>query len=208
LAFAQRRTAATWIAGFLGPQLLSPIVFWFLGSVAAGQVGLTLAATTAPLLLALSWLQARYPEYGRLVARKDLARLDNTAARATIQAIIVCSAGISAIMLVIVLLRSRFPALGGRFLPFPGVVALSATSIAYLLYQAMAAHLRAHREESLFWPALLGTAAAIVSAAWGARRTALAATVAYAIAILGAFLPLATAAFLRRRRILHASPSV
>ena len=77
-------------------------------------------------------------------------------------------------------------------------------SLAYLLYQAMAGQLRAHREEALLWPMVVGTFASIGATIAGARYGAGSAAVAHSAAVLGILLPLSTATFIRRRRRLHA----
>jgi hypothetical protein len=203
LVSAQARTAVVWIVGFLGPQLLSPIVFRFQGAVDAGRVGLSLAAASAPLMLALAWLQGRYPEFGGLVARREFARLDAVAKRATSDAIIVCCGGIAGVVGLVVLLGVFAPTLATRFLPLTGVVALCVTSLAYLLYQAMAARLRAHREESLFWAILIGTVAIVGATVIGATRSVMASVIAYSAGVVGVLLPMAVVEFRRRHRVLH-----
>jgi hypothetical protein len=203
LAKAQSRSAAAWIVGFLGPQLLSPIIFREVGAEAGGQSGLTMAAASAPLMIALAWLQARYPEYGVLVARRDIARLDAISKRATLQALGVCVT-LSLLLIAVVRALGRFETvLASRFLPLREVLLLCGTSVAYLLYHSMAARLRAHREESLLWPLMLGTLVTVVATAAAAPRGATPAVAAYSSGVIGVLLPTSALAFLRRRRALH-----
>jgi hypothetical protein len=204
----QTHTAITWIVGFLGPQLLAPIIFRYQGPVAAGQVGLSLAAASAPLMFSLSWLQAHYPRFGKFVAQNELARLDAAAAHATSQALLVCALTATIVLVVVGLLGQYVPELAARFLPPLGVAALCLTSLVYLLYQAMAAHLRAHREEALLWPITIGTAAVIVATRVWSTQSAFAGVVAYTAAVVGVLLPLSVTTFLRRRRALHTPPLV
>jgi hypothetical protein len=207
LRLAQGHAAIGWIVGFLGPQLLSPIVLRFQGAAGAGRVGLTLAAASAPLMLSLSWLQARYPEYGAYGASKDLARLDAIAKHATFQAVVVCASLMVALLAGLMLARDSLPWIASRFLPTLSVTALCCSSLAYLLYQAMAARLRAHREESLLWPVVVGTGTAIIATIVGARISVEMATFAYSLAVVGVLLPLSVAAFMRRHRQLTAEIS-
>lgn len=201
---AQRRTVIGWVAGFLGPQLLVPIVFLVQGAEAAGRVGISLAAASAPLILSLSWLQARYPEYGSHVARGDVEQLDRVAAMATRQAVLICCA-LMGVMLFTVFSAGRiWPSVGVRFLPLAGIAALCASTIGSLLYQAMAAYLRAHREEALLGPIVIGTAAAVAAATIGARSSAIGATYAYSAGVLGVMFPVTVIAFSRRRHELNA----
>jgi hypothetical protein len=204
---AQSRAAVNGVIGFLGPQLISPIVFHLQGAVAAGQIGLSLAAANAPLMLAVSWLQAKYPEYGTLVARSEFARLEQTARRATEQAVLAWLTSTAGLLILVAGLQRSLPPVGDRFLPIVSVAALSTASLGYLLYQAMAGQLRAHREETLLWPMVLGTAASIGATIAGAYRGASTAAVAHATAVLCVLLPLSVAAFVRRRRVLHTERS-
>ena len=166
-------------------------------------MGLSLAAANAPLMLAVSWLQARYPEYGSLVARNELGGLDETARRTTVQSVLAWCASTAAVFALVVLLQRFFPGIGSRFLPPASVAALAAASLAYLLFQAMAGRLRAHREESLLWPMMFGTLASILATIAGARWSAATAAFSHSLAVLLVLLPLSIATFLRRRRALY-----
>jgi hypothetical protein len=200
---AHNRTATAWVVGFLGPQLVSPIVFRFQGAAGAGHVGLSLAAASAALMISLSWLQARYPEYGNLVARNELNLLDAIAYRATAQAIAVCCACIGGLLAFVLTLQFVSPSLASRFLPVTGVAALCLTSLVYLVYQALAARLRAHREESLLGAILVGTVATIAATYVGAHHSALAAALSYSAASVLVLLPASILMFRRRHRALH-----
>jgi hypothetical protein len=209
LSRAQSRTATAWIVGFLGPQLLSPVIFRYVGADAGGRAGLTMAGASAPLMIGLAWLQARYPEYGALAAQRELDRLDAISKRATLQALGVCVT-LSLLLIVLVLALGRFDAgLASRFLSLPQVSAVCATSVAYLLYHAMAAHLRAHREEALLWPLVLGTAATIAATIAFAPRGVAPAVFAYSAGVIGLLFPSSFLVFRRRRRSLRSlSPQV
>ena len=201
---AQSRTAGAWLAAFAGPQLLAPIVFHYQGAAAAGQLGLSLAAASAPLMFAVSWLQARYPEYGSLAASNQLGLLDVTANRATTQAVLVFCLGSAALLGTLAVIREVYPPLASRFLPLGGVASLSAASLASLLYQAMAGHLRAHREETLLWPVVIGVIAAVAATVLGAQFGATSAAAGYSAAIVFVLLPWSAAVFVRRHRALNA----
>jgi hypothetical protein len=200
---AQTRTAVTWIVAFLGPQLLAPIVFRYQGAAEAGKVGLSLAAANAPLMLSVSWLHARYPDYGALAAANRIRELDAVAKMSTIQASLVCLLGGGSMLIAVWLLRTFVPQLGERFLPLPGLAALTVTTFPQLWYQAMAARLRAHREESLLFAAVIGTAAMVLAAIAGARINPLSAVFAQAAASLAILLPLSALQFVSRRRTLN-----
>ena len=100
--------------------------------------------------------------------------------------------------------RETYPPLASRFLPLVGVASLSVASLASLLYQAMAGHLRAHREETLVWPVVIGMSVAVAATLVGARNGPTIAAVAYTVGIVFVLLPWAAAVFLRRYRVLNA----
>lgn len=198
LTSAQSTTAFAWIVGFLGPQLVAPIVFRFQGPIAAGQIGLSLAAATAPLTLSIAWLQARYPEYGNLAAREAYGQLDVVSRKATVQSVLVFIIGSAAMLATVAVASKLYPALATRFLPLHALGAIAAANLAYLLFQAMAGRLRAHREESLLVPISVGTCASVFATTLGARDGAPTAAFSYSIAAIGVMLPFSYFAFRRR----------
>ncbi len=77
----QVRSAQLWIALWVAPQLLAPVLLRARGGDEAGRLGVTLAVATAPLTLAIAWLHGRYPSFGALVAGGKTAEFDVALAR-------------------------------------------------------------------------------------------------------------------------------
>jgi len=158
---AQTWTGVNWVVALIGSQALTPIVFRFQGSDVAGRVGLSLALTTAPLTLSISWLQSRYPEYGRLAARFQTSSLKVLAKRATAAALTFCIVGEVVVVAVVYCLKRYAPAVGSRFLDWAPLFALGAANVGFLIYQAVAGYLRANREESILPATIMGTTAVV-----------------------------------------------
>jgi hypothetical protein len=197
-ASAQWRAAATWIAPFVASQLLGPLVFWRHGPISAGQVGMSLAIATAPLTLGTAWLQARLPSYASLLARGRRDELRRLARTASSQALLVCAAAGAGVVLVMALLGVHAPALAARALAPAVIAALVLHSIAMTGNQAMAAYLRAGREEPLAAAMLTGSLVAVLVAAFMAARGGDAAAVAYSLAGVLVTTPLCGMRFLSR----------
>ena len=197
----QGRSAQLWLALYLAPQLLVPILLRLRGGDEAGRLGVTLAIAIAPLTLATSWLHGRYPSFGSLVAGKRTDEFDALARRATGEAVGVFLAGAVFLTGVVMVLPFVAPTLAVRVMPIAYLWALFAGGAASLLLQAMAGWLRAFRDEGIA-PAVVAGAVGVVvasgvSAGLGGGRLM---TVGFAASSLGFAVPLAAAHFVRVRR--------
>jgi hypothetical protein len=170
---------------------------------------MSLAIATAPLTLASSWLSARYPRYGALLAsgaRMELARL---ARSATLQAAVVLALGVAGAAATIGLLTVVAPSLAARALSPLGIALLGAGNLGWLLIQALGSYLRAWREEPLMEVAVAGAIGVTIGTLLAAMRASALGTIAtYVLLVLCLALPLAMVGFRRHHRgILSASPS-
>lgn len=181
----QWRTALTWLLGYVGYQVLTPLVLAYDGPVSAGRFGLSLALATAPYSLALAWIQARLPDFGRHVGRSDFAGLERLAGAATRQAALVWLAGSIGVLVLAVGLDHANSGLALKLLPPVAVASLCLAGLGNLLVQSMAGFLRAHQAELFLGPAALGTALSVV-VCWVLAREVGAAAVAlgYGVATL------------------------
>lgn len=197
----QARSARLWIALWVAPQLLAPVLLRARGGDEAGRLGVTLAVATAPLTLAVAWLHGRYPSFGALVAGGRTREFDALARRATVEAVTAFVAMAAVLTGVVLILPRVLPAFAMRFLPPLSLVALMAGNLGALLLQAMAGWLRAFRDEGIAAPIVGGaTAIVIASAVAGVLRGAQSMTFAFAAASLLVAVPLAGMHFLRVRR--------
>jgi len=196
----QLRTAAIWISAHVAAQGLTPLVLFYHGAANAGRVGATIAITTVPYTIGMSWLQGRFPDFGALAARGSHTELDATAKRATAQAVVVCFAGAIAVLCAIEAAELFMPAMGDRLLRLLPASALAAAALVGLLLQAMAGYIRAYRTEPLVRVLVAGYAAMLGAAWFAASRFGPSATVyAYFLGSAAIALP-ATALTLRHER--------
>lgn len=197
----QKRSAQLWIALWLAPQLLAPMLLRLRDGNEAGKLGVTLAVAIAPLTIGLAWLHGRYPAFGALVAEGRREEFDALVRRAFGEATAVFMA--CAVMLtgLVMLLPYVLPAFAFRFLPLTSLALLFAGSFAALALQAMAGWLRAFRDEAIAVPIVGGTVVVVLASGAGAMlggaRTM---CLAYAVASLGVAVPMGLAHFLRVRR--------
>jgi hypothetical protein len=197
----QWRTGTMWIALWIAPQVLTPIVLAIHGASPAGQVGMSLAIATAPLTLSSAWLAARYPQYARMLARGAEADLVNLARSATLQAIAVLAIGGLGAVGAVWILGRTIPTLAVRALSPAAIGLLSLANLAWLLFQSVGGYLRAWREEPLAESAAAG-AAAVTVGTWAAAllTSAFGTVVVYSLIVVLVMLPLAAVALDRHRR--------
>jgi hypothetical protein len=197
----QARSAQLWIALWVAPQLLAPVLLRMRGGDEAGRLGITLAVATGPLTLAIAWLHGRYPSFGAMIAGGRTREFDLFARRATVEAASVFAAMCVVITGLVMLLPYVAPAFGMRFLPPLSLLALMAGNFAALLIQAMAGWLRAFRDEGIAAPIVGGAAAVVISSAVaGTLGGAQLMSAVFAASSLFIAMPLAGAHFLRVRR--------
>jgi hypothetical protein len=197
----QARSAQLWIALWMAPQLLAPVLLRMRGGDEAGRLGVTLAVATAPLTLAMAWLHGRYPSFGAMVAGGRTREFDAVARHATIEAAGVFVATCVLLVGVVLLLPYVLPALAMRFLPPVSLLALMAGNLAGLLLQAMAGWLRAFRDEGIAAPIVGGAVAVVISSAVaGTLGGAQLMAAVFAASSLLIAVPLAGTHFLRVRK--------
>ena len=198
----QKRSAQFWLALFLMPQLLAPILLRVRGGDDAGRLGITLAIAIAPLTLSVAWLHGRYPSFGALIAARRTTEFDALARRATGEAVVVFLAGALCLAAAAVRLLPHFvPAMAVRILPLGYLTALFCGSLASLLIQAMAGWLRAFRDEGFAAPVVAGaTGVVLVSGICAAVGGVRFMVVGFALTNIGFAVPVAAAHFFRVRR--------
>ena len=196
----QLRSAQLWIAIWAAPQLLAPMLLRLRGGDEAGRLGVTLAVATAPLTLAVAWLHGRYPSFGALVAEGKTREFDALARRAALEAVSVFGATCLMLTGIVLALPFALPALAARFLSPVSLLALMAGNLAGLLLQAMAAWLRAFRDEGISAPIIGGAAAVVTSSGIaGALGGAQLMCGVFAVSALLIALPIAVVHFVRVR---------
>lgn len=142
----QWKIAVSWASGYFIFQLFTPVLFHYHGAVVAGQMGITLSASTALLGAAYAWQQAKSPVMGKLVAVKDWQGLDNVFFKVFWQSFGVVVSGATVGWAAIALLQAYHP-LGSRFIQSGQVMLLLAAVCVNTLVSGFAVYLRAHKKD-------------------------------------------------------------
>jgi len=137
-------------------QLFNPVLFYYQGSVTAGQMGMALTAANALLAGSLTLMNAKTPELGKLIAVRDWHNLDQLFFHSTRKTFVLVVAGAVTGVLAIWLLQINF-AVGQRFLPVEQVAILFGAICVQALYTAFALYLRAHKKEPLLTMTILAS---------------------------------------------------
>jgi len=129
-------------------QFFNPIIFQYHGSVVAGQMGMTLTATNALIAGSMTLLNAKTPEFGKLIAVKDWQGLDSLFITSLKKCLLLVLMGAAVGTLVIWVLQNYFT-IGKRFLPAWQASILFATAFFQIFAGGFANYLRAHKQEPL-----------------------------------------------------------
>lgn len=154
----QWKIALSWASGYFIFQLFTPVLFHYHGAVVAGQMGITLSASTALIGAAYAWQQAKSPVMGKLVAVRDWGGLDDVFTKVFWQSFGVVVLGAIAGWAAIALLQAYHP-IGSRFIPSGQVMLLLAAACVNTMVSGFAVYLRAHKKDPFM---LLSLATAII----------------------------------------------
>lgn len=151
----QWRIALSWVSGYLIFQLFNPVLFYYHGPIVAGQMGMTLNASAAILVIAMTWINVRSPEFGRFIAVKEWSDLDRLFSRIMKQSMGIVVAGGVALWVCLLILQRR-TMLGQRFLPAHEALWLIGAYWILTFVSGMAVYLRAHKKEPYLVLSILG----------------------------------------------------
>jgi hypothetical protein len=150
----QWKIGLSWISGYFIFQLFNPVLFHYHGAVVAGQMGMTLGATNALLAACITLVNAKSPEFGKLVAVRDWKALDRLFYKVLSQSVVLVVPGALAGWGAIRLLQLHSP-LGRRFIPASQASYLLAAVCILTVVYAFAVYLRAHKQEPMVFLSLV-----------------------------------------------------
>jgi hypothetical protein len=155
----QWRLAVGGFVSYFAYSLFTPVMFEYHGPATAGQMGMTWQLVMMVQAVALAWVQARAPLFGRLVAQEDYRELDRVFFRLTWISFAVVAASATALGLVVWALYFGEFRLAHRLLaPLPSALFLLAI-VGYHFPNCQAFYIRAHKRDPLF---VLGVAASLL----------------------------------------------
>ncbi len=204
----QWRIALSWLSGYFIFSLFTPTLFKLRGPVAAGQMGMTWALVGALSTVSATWIYAKAPRFGVLVAKKDYAALDRLVWRTGTAAFAVACAGGAMLEAAIYFLNARHLPLATRLLPpLPaGLFLLAAVFMQISTPQSV--YLRAHKREPFLALSVVSGLLTGLSTVWlGRFYGATGMGAGYLAVVVLVVLPFGTIIWRRCRAAWHAPES-
>jgi hypothetical protein len=145
----QWRIALSWVSGYFVFHFITPVVFAHRGPEAAGQIGLALTIFSAFSSLGYSWIAANVSALSCHVARSERRELNDLFDKLIIRSSLVTVVISGCFVLAISQLGFLAPEIVVRLPPIPSLLLLTLSTVGNNVIFALAAYMRAHREEPL-----------------------------------------------------------
>lgn len=152
----QWRVAIGWVGNYLMSQLSTPVVFYYHGAAAAGQIGLSLTVAHMVGVFSQSWFTQSVPEMARIVVEKEWSKLSSLFNKNLIGYGATFILGSSVVLLTTYFLQGTD--YEGRVITRSDLLFLFVFVFFYHLNLGFALQLRAFNKEPLAWIAVLGGA--------------------------------------------------
>lgn len=195
----QWKIALSWASGYFIFNFLTPVVFALQGPIEAGRLGLALTIFSAVSTVSISWIAAKVPTFAAHIARHERSALNTLfdhQVRRSVGASFVCSLAV----IVAAFAAGHFaPKVLDRLPSLTCLVMLAGVTVANAFVFAMAAYMRAHKEEPLLFQSLATAALIGIGVFFGAHHTLQATVAAYTAATLLVSLPWCAKLFLKYR---------
>jgi hypothetical protein len=195
----QWRIALSWASGYFIFSFITPVIFAFQGPIEAGRLGLALTAFSAVSTVGMSWIAAKIPTFSGHIARKEryaLNALFDHQLRRSLVATIMCSLGV---VLVFYISGQFSPNILDRLPPLPSILMLAVVTITNSAVFAMAAYMRAHKEEPLLLQSIVSALVIGVGVFIGAHHSLQASVGAYTLITIFVSLPWCASIYIKYR---------
>jgi len=146
----QWKYALSSLSGYLNFSFIVPLIFWFLGPVTAGQMGITWAIITMFWGLSVTLITTKIPTFAMDAANKDYKKLDRLFFNSTLVSTILLIFASTLLLIIVVILEIFYPAIASRFLTSLPLIMFSLSIIPHHLKFAMTSYMRALKLEP-FW---------------------------------------------------------
>ena len=146
----QWKYAVSSLSGYLNFSFIVPLIFWFLGAVTAGQMGITWAIITMFWGLSVTLITTKIPTFAMYAANKDYKKLDKLFLNSTVVSTIFLVFTSVLLLIIIVIFSIYYPEISSRFLPLLPFTMFSLSIIPHHLKFAMTSYMRALKQEP-FW---------------------------------------------------------
>ena len=200
----QWRIALSWASGFFIFQLFNPVLFATEGAVAAGQMGMSLAAFNGITAVSISWINTKVPSMASLIAQRSYQALNTLFFQALKYSFIICLASVIFLLTGVYMLQYMQLPLGFRFLPIHLLALLAMATLANQVVSALATYLRCHKQEPfLFLSIMMGVLTALSTIVLGKNFGLNGIVIGYFTLVVLVSLPWAFTVFIRKRKIWH-----
>ncbi len=143
----QWRIAVSWGSGYLIFQIFNPLLLYYHGGVAAGQMGMSLQILMAMNGAAAVWISTKIPMFGQLAAANQRELLNEVFFDALRRSLIFLVVGVFFVMVILVNASHFLQQFSGRILPINYFGVLMLIGVANHVVFAQASYLRANKVE-------------------------------------------------------------
>lgn len=157
----QWRIALSWMSGYFIFNFMNPVIFATVGSVAAGQFGMSLTVLNQIRNFAMSWITTKVPLMSRLIELKEYLQLDMIFRKTVLQEVFVCLTLLAGFWVTIFVLRETRFAFDGnilseRFLDYWPMLLVTIPVVFQAVTDNIATYLRCHKQEPFLVISLVG----------------------------------------------------
>ena len=145
----QWRFGINTLVGYFFFALFTPLMFYYYGTVVAGQMGMTLQISNAIQGIAMVWVTTKVPRYGILIAEKRFEDLDKEFLRSSFVSMIVAACGAAAAWILIYSLSILQHPLSYRVLPPVTVGLFLLAAVFGQVSQCLGNYLIAHKQNPM-----------------------------------------------------------
>ncbi|MBI1314015.1 hypothetical protein GC176_22190 [bacterium] len=157
----QWRLAVGGIFGWLSMYLITPLIFHYHGSVAAGRMGMTWTVLTSLQAAAFAWVETRRPRFGQMIARREFIALDHLFYRVSAMSVGLLTAGSLTFCGVVALLPSieirLVQLLADALLPAQPTLLLALAVSLLQIARCANIYVRAHQREPFLVPGIISS---------------------------------------------------
>lgn len=178
----QWRIAVSLIGSYLMYQLFNPILFAFDGPVAAGQMGLSLAAFTGIFFISFALINTRQPLFSGLAAQNNIRELNRIHRNALLSSTCINFLLNGVLITFVWICNINDVPIAQKFLPILPLTLLSIGMLAINIISGMGAYFRAFKKEPFFLLFIvLAIANSLLCLIFGRLAGAIGITVAFSI---------------------------
>lgn len=164
----QWRIALSWMSGYFVFNFMNPVIFAIVGSVTAGQFGMSLTVLNHIRSFAMSWIGTKIPLMSRLIELKEFHQLDTIFKKTIMQELFVCFSLLIVFWIGIFMLRENQYSLNGnvlsdRFLDYIPLLLVSIPVALQAVNDNFATYLRCHKKEPFLALSIVSGAASAAS---------------------------------------------